>query len=129
MANITVKNAANADVLWTAVTPSAGDRSPAVWRSNTASDMLAYRPQFSLVLKENGRKNGRIFSAEFKWPISGTNSETGSPYLYATIPFTVSGTLPTNVDVDVLNDVFVQFGNLMVSTLIRSSAQDGYAPT
>lgn len=129
MANITIKNAANADVVWVAASPSSGEKSPAVWRFNAQSDKLAYRPHFSLILKENGRKNGRIFSAEFRFPLAGENSDTGSPYLYATIPFNISGTLPTNVDVMTLNDAFTQLGNLLASTLVRSAAAEGYAPT
>lgn len=129
MANITIKNAANADVVWVAASPSSGEKSPAVWRYNAQSDKLAFRPTFALTMKENGRRNGRIFSAEFKFPLAGENSDTGSPYLYATIPFNVSGTLPTNVDVMTLNDAFVQFGNLLASTLIRAAANEGYAPT
>jgi hypothetical protein len=129
MANITIKNAANADVVWVAAVPSSGEKSPAIWRFNANSDKLQFRPSFHLTMKENGRSNGRIFSAEFKFPLAGENSDTGTPFLYATIPFNVSGTLPTNVDVATLNDAFVQFGNLLVSTLIRSAAAEGYAPT
>lgn len=129
MASITIKNAANADVVWVAAVPSSGEKSPAIWRFNANSDKLAFRPSFHLTMKENGRKNGRIFSADFRFPLAGENSDTGSPYLYATIPFTVSGTLPTNVDVSTLNDAFVQFGNLLTSTLVRSAANEGYAPT
>lgn len=129
MANITVKDSANADVVWVASVPSSGEKSPAVWRLVANSDKLQFRPTFSLSLKENGRNNGRIFSAEFKFPLAGENSDTGTPFLYATIPFNVSGTLPTNVDVATLNNAFVQFGNLLASTLVRSSASEGYAPT
>lgn len=129
MANITIKNAANADVVWVAASPSSGEKSPAVWRFNAQSDKLAFRPTFALTMKENGRRNGRIFSAEFKFPLAGENSDTGSPYLYATIPFNVSGTLPTNVDVMTLENAFVQFGNLLASALIRAAATEGYAPT
>lgn len=129
MANLTVKNAANADVVWVAATPSSGDRSPAVWRFNANSDKLGYRPSFSVLMKDNGRKTGRIFQAEFKFPIAGEHSDTGSPFLMATIPFTVNGTLPTNIDVETCKDAFVQFGNLLASTLVRSAAEEGYAPT
>lgn len=129
MANITVKDASNVDVVWTAATPSAGDRSPAVWRSNSVSEIPQYRPSFSLVLKNNGKGNGRIFHAEYAFPITGEAPVTGAPYLMATIPFRVDGTLPMNISTSAINQAFVQFGNLLVSTLVRSAAQDGYSPT
>lgn len=129
MANITVVDAAGANVVWTAATPSAGDRSPAVWRSNSRSDKVAYRPSFSFSMKDNGKKTGRIMNVEFRFPIPGEHSDTGSPFLFATLPITLSGTLPSNIPVSICKDAFTQFGNLLVSSLIRSAVEEAYAPT
>lgn len=129
MANITVKNAANADVIFTAATPSAGDRSPAVWRANGSSAIIGHRPMFQMVTRENGRQNGRVVEVTYRHPIVDSTTTPGSPKVIATVPFTISGTLPTNVDVALVKDAFIQLGNLLVSTLIRSSIEEGYAPT
>lgn len=127
MVNITIQDAANADVTWTATVPSAGDKSPAVWRSNSVSSVPAYRPEVSLVMKSNGRQNGRIFSAKFRFPVTAVNPVTGATALVATVPFQVNGTLPTNVDVATLNDAYTQFGRLISSALFRACAAEGYA--
>lgn len=128
MANITVKNAANADVVYNAATASAGDRSPAIWRVNAAQTIIGLRPKFSFVTRDNARGNARLYDAEFHFPVVGTDANS-NPVLLATVPLRSSGTLPTNVDAAVVKDAFVQFGNLLVSTLIRSAAEEGYAPT
>lgn len=127
MANITVKNAAAADVVYNAATPSAGDKSPAVWRQNAAHANIGFRPTFKLLTRDNARANGRVFEASFIFPI--VESVGGIDTLVAKVPFSVSGTLPTNVAAADVSDGFVQLGNLIVSTLIRSAAEEGYAPT
>lgn len=128
MANITVKNKANADVIFNAATPSAGDRSPAVWRQNAASTIAGFRPKFSFVMRDNARKNGRLFNADMEFPVTITDAN-GELVLRAKVPLRASGTLPTNVSADAVHDAFVQFGNLLVSALIRASAEEGYSPT
>jgi hypothetical protein len=127
MANITVQNAAAGSVVYTAATASAGDRSPAVWRATAASAIIGHRPRFQLSTRDNSRQNGRVFEASFSFPI--VESIGGIDTVTAKVPLQVSGTLPTNVDSADVEDAFVQFGNLLVSTLIRASAAEGYAPT
>lgn len=125
--NITVLNAAAANVVYTAATPSAGDKSPAVWRANSLSAIVGNRPRFTVATRDNSRQNGRVFEASFSFPV--LQHISGVETVVAKVPMTVSGTLPTNVDSAAVNDAFVQFGNLLVSTLVRSSANEGYAPT
>lgn len=127
MANITVKDAANVDVIYVASAPSAGDRIPAVWRANALTPIIGHRPSFTVVTRDNQKRSGRIMEASFKFPILGTVD--GQTVVLATVPFSFSGTLPTNVDSAKVADAFVQFGNLVASVLVRSSASDGYAPT
>lgn len=128
MANIVVQNAAAANVTYTAATASAGDKVPAVWRQNAASEIIGFRPQLSVTTRDNAKRNGRIFEASMRYPIFMTET-SGQKVLLATVPLSCSGTLPTNVDAAVVNDAFVQFGNLLVSSLIRSAVAEGYSPT
>jgi hypothetical protein len=128
MANITVKNSANVDVVYVAATPSAGDTIAAVWRLNAASAVIGHRPEFTVSTRNNSRKNGRIFRATLKFPITGLDAN-GNPIVLATTPFEINGTLPTNVDSAGVYEAFHQLGGLLASTLVRSVASDGYAPT
>lgn len=129
MANIIIQNAFAANVTYTAVTPSAGDRVAAVWRQNAASEVMGLRPTLTVLTRDNARKNGRVLDIGYKMPIFYTDTTTGQKVLLATVPLSVFGTLPTNVDTALINDAFVQFGNLLVSTLIRSVALEQAAPT
>lgn len=126
-ANLVVKNVANADVTYNLASASGGDNQPAVWRANAASNYVAYRPTFTVLTRDNARKNGRVFRASYKWPVT-IDDANSNPVLIATIPLEVNGTLPTNIDVTLITEAFTQFGNLIASTLIRSSATEGYAP-
>lgn len=127
MANITVLNAAAGNVVYSAATPSAGDRIPAVWRANGLSAIIGNRPRFTVATRDNAKQNGRVIDVIFVYPVLQTIS--GIETQVAKIPLQVTGTLPTNVDAAVVNDAFVQMGNLLVSTLIRAVAAEGYAPT
>lgn len=129
MANITVLNAAGGSVVYTAATPSSGDRVAAVWRANALAVNIANRPKFSVSTRDNTRKDGRVLNASFQFPITGTDANTGQEIILATFPCAFNGTLPTNVDAAKVADGFTQMGNLIASALIRAVAAEGYAPT
>lgn len=128
MANIAVLNNAGGSVTYTAATSSAGDKVPAIWRQNAASEVVGLRPSFAVATRDNAKRNGRILEGQFRFPIFTTDSTTGQKILLATVPLNVTGTLPTNVDAVQVKDAFVQFGNLLVSSLMRSVVEDMYAP-
>jgi hypothetical protein len=65
----------------------------------------------------------------FRYPVTFTDSTSGAVSLVAVVPAVVEVTLPTNVDSALNKDAFVQLGNLLVQTLMRSVADEGYAPT
>lgn len=127
MANIVVLNNAGTNVTYTAAAPSAGDKNPAVWRANALSTIMGNRPVLRLLTRDNARANGRVIEGSFSFPVLQTIS--GVETVVAKVPLVFSGTLPTNVDATSVRDAFVQFGNLIASTLVRSSAEEGYAPT
>lgn len=128
MANITVKKAdGTTDVVYTAQAPSSGDSTPAVFRVDTASTRQGNRPVLTLRTQNNGNRNGRAVRLKLDFPIlEMTNSiET----VTARVPFELTATLPTNVPSDLVKEAIYQFGNLVVSTLIRQSLESGYAPS
>lgn len=127
MANITVKNAANADVVYNVASPSAGDKTAARWTQNAANAIIGFRPVFQVATRDSTGKPARILDGSLRFPIVETVG--GVETQVALVPMTISATLPTNVDAAKVADAFVQFGNLLASTLIRSVSSDGYAPT
>jgi hypothetical protein len=126
-ANITVKNAASADVVYVVASPSAGDRVPAIWRFNAASPIMAHRPTFRLVLRTNGKQDGRVIEGSLRFPI--VDDVNGVATQLAVVPLSFSGTLPMNVNTSWVTDAFIQFGNLVSSTLVRTAADEMSAPT
>lgn len=128
MANITVKkNDGTTDIVYTALTPSAGDTVPALWRSNTVSTIPLHRPSLSMVAQNNQAKNARKVRLAYNYPvvamIGGVETKLG------VIPLELNATLGTNFDDSIVAEAVSQFGNLAVSALIRLATKEGFAPT
>lgn len=128
MANIVVKKADNTtDITWTALSQSAGDKSPAQWRSNTASTISGNRPTFSMSTQWNGPRTARQVTASGKFPLLAT--ENGVEVVKGYVPMTYNITLPQAVADATLNEAVYQFANLIASALIKQSASEGFAPS
>lgn len=130
MTNITVKKAdAVTDIVYTALTPSAGDDTPAQWRSDTAATINAGKPVASLVSKWNGAKSVRRSDFHFVYPQVATNSTTGLMSVVNRIPIHVTAQIPQDVPDAIVAEAVAQAINLFSSTLIRDSVKTGYSPT
>lgn len=127
MANITVKNVANADVVFVAKVPSAGDRTPAKWTQDAASGIILHRPAFAMGTKDSGDGRKRIAELNGVFPVTVT--ENGVVRLVDKIVFQGSFQLSKAIDTAANTEAITQFGNLLVSVLIRQALSDGYAPT
>lgn len=127
IASIVVKNAANADVTFTPVAPSSGDRNPAIWRNNAAHEVMGFRPVFKFATRNNAANTGRVIEGSIRVPV--VQEIAGVDTQVALVPLSISGTLPTNVPVSAVSDAFIQFGNLLVAPLIRTSVEEMTAPT
>lgn len=127
MANITVKNAAAADVVYTAAVPSAGDRSPAKWVATALSAIMGFRPWFSMATRDNGPKTARQVDFNYNFPL--TQTVGGVETKIGNVVASGSVVVPNYVDAAIPADAFTQFGNLLASALVRSGVSEGYAPT
>lgn len=126
MANITVKNAANADVVYVAKNPSSGDKTRARWTEDGANAIIGFRPVFEATTRDSNGKPGRVLNATLKTPITGLVE--GVETQLAVVPMTFETTIPTNVDAAKVYDAYVKAGNLLVAALMREVAASGYAP-
>lgn len=131
MASITVKKAdGTTDIVYDAITASGGESSPAVWRQDTgavAGLPVGLRSSFKVASKWNGPKTARQLQFAFEQPYAVQDSTTT---LYSAKDRVVmSGviTLPQGIPASALNEC-VQGLNLLASTLVKASAQAGYAP-
>ncbi len=117
------------NITWSAATPSSGDSTPAVWRSNSVSNVMGFRPKFTLLIRDNASKTGRVFQGSVTYPHTFTDTASGKISLVATTPIRFEGTLPAGVSLTDLKEAIYQAGNLFVDALVRSALEEQYAPT
>lgn len=125
MADITIKKAdGTTNVVYTALSPSAGDKVAAVWRSNTVSNIPGRRPTFSLTAEWNGPRTARRVTALASWAEYDANG-----VLVGNIPMRYEITLPQGLTDTFIAEAVEQFGNLLAATLVKQAQKDGFAPT
>lgn len=130
MADITVKKAdGTTDVVYVAATPSAGDKSPAVWTLNAFSGVQGFRPRFELTTQDNGPGTIRQMRAKFMYPSLYTDSTTSLQKMLGSVGFDGILYLPKTLTTTEWKEAWAQLGNLLCSSLVRGSAESGFAPT
>jgi hypothetical protein len=129
IADITVKKFdGTTDILWSAVAGSGGDKSPAVWRSNTATGTLGQKPTINMSSKWNSSADVRRVDVSGVYPSTYTNSATGLTEIRSKMTFQGSFAVPQNINTADINEFVAQITNLLVSSLMRGSIISGYAP-
>lgn len=130
MANITVKKAdGTTDVVYNAATPSAGDKVPAIWTQNAYAGIQGNRPRLELVASPNAAGDQRRMEFKFSYPVTYTDANTSLIKKLASVDIKGTVFLNAQLTTDNWNEAFAQLGNLLVSTLVRSAVQEGFAPT
>lgn len=128
MANVTIKAAnGTTDVVYTALTPSAGDLTPAKWRVETASAVVAFRPTQSMLSQDTTKKDARKVILRGKYPVSRTVN--GEVVQVGVIPLELSGVIGLQFTQAEIDEAVMQHTNFCVSSLIRDSFKSGYSPT
>lgn len=129
MANIVIKKAdGTTDVTYTAAAPSAGDKSAAVWKNKTVSDVLAARPSFTLVAMDNGTKKARRLRSTFLWPKTRYDS-AGNLTVVGGASSESSHLVPQDMTAVEIAEYVHQYGNLLASALVKECLVEGYSAT
>lgn len=130
IANMTVKkDDGTTDIVYTALIPSSGDGSPAVWRSQTVGNAAAHQPEFRLASRSNGNGSKRILRATYVYPQIATNTTTGVTSVIDRASFAVDWQLSPTMSAADINEAVSQFANLLVQTLIKDCVKAGYSAT
>lgn len=130
MADIVVKKAdGTTNVTYVGVAPSAGDKTPAIWTLNASSGIQGLRPRLEMVCQPNGSATTRQARFKYFYPVKYTDTTTSLDKLLNSVGFDGVLHLPTVLSTTDWNEAWAQLGNLLSSTLIRSSVQEGYSPT
>jgi hypothetical protein len=129
MANITVKkNDGTTDIVYTAMIPSAGDKSAAIWRSNTIGSAAAFRPELQALSAPNGPKTARRVNLKYSYPSLVVGGD-GKTSISDRLILDISAVVPQGMaDADV-NEAVSQGLNLCASQLIKDTVKAGFAPT
>lgn len=127
MANLTVKKAdGTTDVTYVALTPSAGDQTPARWSLVAANAVAGLRPVYDLQSRFNAKRDARHLQSTLKYPdvrmISGVDTVVGNCLI------TISGVIPLQVTDTVIAEAVAQAANIFKAALIADSFKAGYAP-
>lgn len=127
MANITVKDDLNADVLFVALTPSSGDTTQAQWRADALGSTPAFAPAFATKTQYNGPKTARTVSVNGIFPV--TRVVGGVEDVYAKQPFAVSTLVPLNITAAQAKRHAKIIGNLVAAALMQEIMSSGYNAT
>lgn len=129
MANVTIKkNDGITDVVYTAVVPSAGDKTSAIWKNQTVGTASAHRPELKLMSRDNGENTARRVEGTFTYPTLATGTD-GKTNVVDKCIGNVSMVVPKGMpDADV-NEAVSQCFNLFAAALLKDSFKTGYAPT
>jgi hypothetical protein len=126
--NITAKNAAAADVVFTAVAGAAGN-SPAIWRALTLGTVSVAQAILSLVGREsNGSKPGRRVELTLEVPYTVVDPN-GVITTIAKMPFIVQATRPANMPDAAVNDAVAYFASIIPNAQVVAAFKSGFATT
>jgi hypothetical protein len=130
MANITVKaDDGTTDVVYSALVASGGDRSPAVWRSNSSTGTPGQRPELRISSRNNGDQTARRVDGQFTFPSVYTDTNTSTTKVLNRANCSFSAVIPSDFPDVSAAEFGAQLGNLLASTLVEEILTSGYSAT
>jgi hypothetical protein len=129
MADITVKKAdGTTDVIYVAMAPSSGDKTPAIWMQNAFSAYQGHRPWLEVRAASNSTGTYRHINGKFSYPTLWTDA-SGMEQILGPISGDFHLALPVAMPTTGWIEAGAQFGNLIDASLIQAIIAAGYSPT
>lgn len=129
ISNLTVKkNDGTTDVTYSAVVPSAGDKTPAIWRNTTVGTAAAHHPTLIVASRNSGTSTARKVDGQYVYPSLVTGSD-GRVSIADRLHLKIDGTIPQGMATADVEEAVSQGLNLFVTSLIKEVFKSGYAPT
>lgn len=129
LADITIKKAdGTTDVIYVALSPSAGDKSPAQWRVEALGTVPGNRPQFQVSSKYSADRQARIVEGKLIYPETYTDSNTGIVATRLRETFQFTSIIRQDAADATTAELAAQAANLLKSTLMQSVLKTGFAP-
>jgi len=131
IANITVKkNDGATDIIYTGQAGSGGDKIPAVWRAPVVANGTApaHAPEFRLMAQSNAAKTARRLIGILSYPSISLDSATSIASVKSRALVEINGVFPVDMPQASIDEAVSQGVNLFVSTLVKDSMKQGFAP-
>lgn len=129
MADITIKkNDGTTDVTYVALAPSAGDKTPAMWRVEAIGSVPGNRPTLSITSKYSVDRNARIVEGKLLYPETFTDTTTGLVSTRLRESFSFTEIIRQDASDTVTAELAAQAANILKSALIQSVLKTGFSP-
>lgn len=128
MANITIKKYDGVtDVIYVALSPSAGDKTPCLWRVEAIGTVPGNRPTLSITSKFSVDKQARIVEGKLIYPETYTDATTGLVQTRLRESFSFTHIIRMDASDVTTNEMSAQAANLVKSPLIQEILRSGFA--
>lgn len=129
MADIVVKKSdGTTNVTYVALSPSAGDKTPAQWRIESIGTVPGNRPSFVVSSKYSADRQARIVEGKLTFPETFTDTSTGIVSTRLRESFQFTSIIRMDASDVTTAEMVAQAANLISSTLVQSVLRTGYAP-
>jgi len=129
MALLTVKKAdGTTDIDYTPMTPSAGDKTPAIWRANSVGDSVALRPEFRAIGMPSPDGTRRTLKTNLVFPVVVVDFMSGARKVTGYITQVTETKIFLAADDETVAEAIAQGANLTNTALMRECAKVGFAP-
>lgn len=115
------------DVTYKAVQGAAGTSNPAMFRNETVGSTVSQYPSVLVRAGENGSRTSRRVRVDFSWPITAQDAG-GNVTVTGRMAGECSVVIPQNQAPTVIKEQAYQFANIIASSLIKASFDEGFAP-
>lgn len=131
MADLTVKkNDGTTDIVFNALSASAGDTVPAQWRQDTGNTApTGLRPIVKMVAQDNGPRTARRVRVSGSFPFTYVDTPTSLVKSNDKCVFEFTAVLPGAIPQSALDEGISQFINVLGAALVRASVKSGFGPT
>jgi hypothetical protein len=128
LANVTVKKSdGTTDITYTGLTPSSGDKTPAVFRVQSVGTSVRERPEVRVSTYDSPDGNRRVVKENYVYPVVKEINGVNTVVDYITK--SVETKYPKQAIDDDVKEAAYQSANVAAGTLFKSVHETGFAPT
>lgn len=130
--DLTIKKAdGSTNIVWAYVSPSSGDKTPAVWKSQSVGTAPAFQPEFRLSARDVvvEKVPSRALRGTIMYPQLKTDTTTGVTSVHRTGRAMFDFTFARDMAAVDVNELAAQLGGLISAAVIQACLKSGYSAT